>query len=91
VSGHGVNPTCIGGACLSSLVLGLDDRWTKSALCRRELPRLPPEPFRWTGASLIRRAIIACEEAEEQGRRPGMMAGIIGALPRLLGLRIGVR
>src|SRR6202012_65597 len=32
-SGHGVNPTYIGGQCLGSLVLGEKDMWARLALC----------------------------------------------------------
>ncbi len=90
-SGHGVNPTYIGGQCLASLVLNENDMWTNLPLCRREPPRLPPEPFRYWGGRAIRRAIMACEEAEEQDRAPPPWAGAVAALPQLLGLRIGTR
>jgi len=48
-SGHGVNPTYMGGQCLASLVLGVKDEWSMLPLCTREVPRLPPEPFRAVG------------------------------------------
>ncbi|MGE3873810.1 MAG: NAD(P)/FAD-dependent oxidoreductase [Parvibaculaceae bacterium] len=90
-SGHGVNPTYIGGQCLASLVLGERDIWSSLPLCTRELPGLPPEPFRFLGGSMIRSAIISCEDAEEQGERGTAMARAISTLPRLFGLRIGTR
>ena len=90
-SGHGVNPTYIGGQCLASLVLGIKDEWSTLPLCTRTLPRLPPDPFRTYGARAIRWAILACEEAEENERRGSPLAQSIAALPRLLGLRIGTR
>lgn len=90
-SGHGVNPTYIGGQCLASLVLGERDMWSSLPLCTRELPRLPPEPFRFLGGYAIRSAIISCEDAEERGERGTRAARAISALPRLLGLRIGTR
>lgn len=90
-SGHGVNPTYIGGQCLASLVLNENDMWSNLPLCRRDPPRLPPEPFRFWGGRAIRRAIIACEEAEEQNRPPPPLASAVAWLPRLLGLRIGTR
>jgi hypothetical protein len=40
---------------------------------------------------MIRRAIIACEEAEEQNRQAPPIAAATAALPRLFGLRIGTR
>src|SRR6185503_14223794 len=48
-SGHGVNPTYIGGQCLASLVLEAKDEWASLPLCTREVPKLPPEPFRYWG------------------------------------------
>ena len=90
-SGHGVNPTYIGGQCLASLVLNENDMWANLPLCRRDLPTLPPEPFRTWGGRAIRRAIIACEEAEEQNRMPPPLASAMASLPRLLGMQIGTR
>ena len=50
-----------------------------------------PEPIRRLGGGLVRAAIMACEEAEEEERRPPLSARVGAALPRLLGLRIGTR
>lgn len=90
-SGHGVNATYIGGQCLSSLVLGRKDDWTSLPFCTRELPRLPPEPFRTLGGRAIRASIMACEEAEERGENASWPLRAIAALPRLFGLKIGTR
>jgi glycine/D-amino acid oxidase-like deaminating enzyme len=90
-SGHGVNPTYIGGQCLASLVLKENDMWANLPLVRRDLPRLPPEPFRYWGGRAVRRAIIACEEAEEQNRSPSPLASAVASVPKLFGLRIGTR
>jgi glycine/D-amino acid oxidase-like deaminating enzyme len=90
-SGHGVNPTYIGGQCLASLVLGAKDEWATLPLCTRDLPRLPAEPFRSVGGRLVRWGIIGCEEAEEQGRRAGAAMRGAAAIPKLFGLRIGTR
>jgi glycine/D-amino acid oxidase-like deaminating enzyme len=90
-SGHGVNPTYIGGQCLASLVLGVSDMWSNLPLCTRALPSLPPEPFRFYGGRAIRRAILACEDAEERNRPAPLIASAVAAIPRLFGLRIGTR
>ncbi|MCS0502832.1 FAD-binding oxidoreductase [Ancylobacter mangrovi] len=90
-SGHGVNPSWILGQCLASLVLGQVDEWTRSPFCARRLPALPPEPARYFAGCAIRRAILACEEAEEEGRGAPAAARAIAALPRLLNLTIGTR
>lgn len=90
-SGHGVNPTYIGGQCLASLVLGARDDWANLPLCTRSLPSLPPEPFRAVGGRLVRWGIIGCEEAEERGERAGLGMSAAAAIPKLFGLRIGTR
>ena len=90
-SGHGVGPSWLGGQILASLVLGADDEWTRLPLASRTLPRLPPEPFRRAGGGLVRWAIMACEAAEEDGRRPPLAARAAAALPRLLGMELGTR
>jgi glycine/D-amino acid oxidase-like deaminating enzyme len=90
-SGHGVGPSWLGGRILASLALGADDEWTRSPLATRTVPRLPPEPFRRVGGGLVRWAIMACEEAEEEERRPSLPARAGAALPRLLGMELGTR
>jgi glycine/D-amino acid oxidase-like deaminating enzyme len=90
-SGNGVGPSWLGGKILASLVLGSDDQWSRLPLAGRVPPRLPPEPVRHLGGALVRRAILSVETADELGRRPSLLARGIGALPRVLGLRIGTR
>lgn len=90
-SGHGVTPTCLAGQVLASLVLNRKDDWSNLPLVTRRMPRLPPEPFRSYGGRIVRRAILACEDAEEEGLRPGALPRFGSALPRLMGMRIGTR
>jgi glycine/D-amino acid oxidase-like deaminating enzyme len=90
-SGHGVGPSWLGGRILASLVLAADDEWTRLPLAARDVPRLPPEPFRRVGGGLVRWAIMACEAAEEDGRRAPLAARTAAALPRLLGMELGTR
>jgi glycine/D-amino acid oxidase-like deaminating enzyme len=90
-SGNGVGPSWLGGQILASLVLGDDDDWLRLPLTRRGPRRLPPEPLRTPGGALVRRAMLAVEEADEGGRRAPPATRAIAALPRVLGLRIGTR
>ena len=90
-SGHGVGPSWLGGQILASLALGLEDEWTALPLATRRVPSLPPEPLKRLGGGLVRSAILACEHAEEQGRRAPLPARLGAALPRLLGMQIGTR
>jgi glycine/D-amino acid oxidase-like deaminating enzyme len=90
-SGNGVGPSWLGGQILASLVLGADDQWTRLPLARIGPRRLPPEPFRTPGGAMVRRAVLAAEEADESGGRVGPVTSCVAALPRVLGLRIGTR
>ncbi|MFL9960235.1 FAD-dependent oxidoreductase [Paraburkholderia sediminicola] len=90
-SGHGVNPTYIGGQCLASLVLDAKDDWSNLPLCTREPQSLPPEPFRYVGGRFVRWGILGCEEAEEFGRSAGFIPRVAAAIPKTFGLRIGTR
>jgi glycine/D-amino acid oxidase-like deaminating enzyme len=90
-SGHGVGPSWLGGQILASLAVGREDKWTALPLATRRVPSLPPEPLKRLGGGLVRAAIMACEEAEEEGRRASIAARAGAALPRLLRMQIGTR
>ncbi len=90
-SGHGVGPSWLGGQILASLALGLRDEWTALPLADRQVASLPPEPLKRLGGGLVRSAILACEHAEEEGRKPRAAARLVAALPRLVGMEIGTR
>lgn len=90
-SGHGVNPSWIGGKILSSLVLREDDEWTRSVFCRRRVPMIFPEPFRTVFARLARSAIICREEAEEDEQPVPFLARAGAALPKIFGIPVGTQ
>jgi glycine/D-amino acid oxidase-like deaminating enzyme len=91
-SGNGVGPSWLAAQILASLATGRDDEWTSLTLLDRPLRRpLPPEPLKRIGGRVVRAAALAVEEAEEAGRRPRPAARAVAALPRLLGMRLGVR
>ena len=90
-SGHGAGPSWIGGQVLASLATGAQDEWTGLPLANRRMRFLPPEPFRRLGGAAVRAAILACEEAEEEGRRGPLPARAVAGLPRLLGMQLGTR
>lgn len=69
-SGSGVGPCHMGGQILASLVLGLDNPWTRSPLVDGPLGYFPPEPIRYLGSLLVRNAIRRKERAEDHGHRP---------------------
>ncbi|WP_406868828.1 FAD-dependent oxidoreductase [Paraburkholderia fungorum] len=69
-SGNGVGPSYMGGEILSSLVLGLDNAWTRSPLVRGPRGVFPPEPIRYVGSLVVRDAIRRKESAEDAGAKP---------------------
>ncbi len=90
-SGNGVGPSYLAGQVLASLATGRDDEWSTLPLVRGRGSGVPPEPIRYLGGAMIRRAILACEEADETGDRAPRVARAVAALPRLLGMRLGMR
>ncbi|MGB2954183.1 MAG: FAD-dependent oxidoreductase [Gaiellaceae bacterium] len=90
-SGNGVGPSWLGGQILARLALGIDDELTRLALVNRKTRRLPPEPMKRLGGGLVRAAVLECEEAEEEGRRPPLAARVGASLPRLMRMRVGTR
>jgi glycine/D-amino acid oxidase-like deaminating enzyme len=90
-TGNGVGPSWLGGQILASLVLGRDDDWTRLPLVERRLRKLPPEPINFLGGSLVRRAMLAVEEADTAGRTASPAARFVASLPARLGLRVGTR
>ncbi|HEX6761196.1 MAG TPA: FAD-binding oxidoreductase [Gaiellaceae bacterium] len=90
-SGNGVGPSYLAGQALASLATGRDDEWAALPLVRARGDGVPPEPVRYAGGAAIRRAILACEEADEAGRTPPLAARAVSTLPRLLGMRLGTR
>jgi glycine/D-amino acid oxidase-like deaminating enzyme len=90
-SGNGVGPSWLAAQALASLVTGRDDEWARLPLVERPVHRLPPEPLKRLGGGLVRSAALAVEEADDAGRRPPPGARAVASLPRLLGVRLGLR
>ncbi|MBO9521901.1 MAG: FAD-dependent oxidoreductase [Nocardioidaceae bacterium] len=70
-SGDGVGPSRLAGHVLASRVLGIDDQWSAFPLVRTPRGALPPEPARFLGGQVVRRAITRKERLEDVERRPG--------------------
>jgi glycine/D-amino acid oxidase-like deaminating enzyme len=69
-SGHGLTQTRIGGEVLASLVLGVDDEWSRLPVVGPPLSRVPPEPIRYLGVRAIGWGLHGAEKAMEAGRSP---------------------
>jgi glycine/D-amino acid oxidase-like deaminating enzyme len=88
-TGNGVAPTRIAGEVLADLITGADTDAVRLPMVNA-LPRaFPPEPFRSWGAMVVRRAMIAKETAEEQGRTPGFVVSQLSRTPRRMGYLLG--
>jgi glycine/D-amino acid oxidase-like deaminating enzyme len=90
-SGNGVGPSWLAAQALASLATGRDDEWSRLPLVNRNIRRLPPEPLKRIGGAAVRAAALALEQADEAGRPAPVVARAVAALPRLLGMRIGLR
>jgi glycine/D-amino acid oxidase-like deaminating enzyme len=90
-TGNGVGPSQIVGRSLASLAIGREDRYSSLAFVEPvgALPKVPPEPFRWLGGTVIREAIGRKEDAEAEGEAPGPLVSAIAAVPGLIGFHIG--
>ena len=88
-TGHGVGPSHMIGRSLASLALDRDDEASRLAIVSPPPHHVPPEPFRFIGGSLIRRAIVAKETADEQGRAPSRLSRTLAAIPARIGIHIG--
>jgi len=87
-TGNGVGPCYLGGEILARLAFDRRDERTRLALVDPPRKLFPPELARWLGGSLIRRALVAKDAAEDEGREPGSVTRLVASLPRRLGLRL---
>ena len=87
-TGNGVGPSYLGGQILARLALDRRDELTALPIVDPPGKLFPPEAVRWAGGSLIRRALVAKDAAEDAGRRPGGARSVGSSLPRRLGLRL---
>jgi glycine/D-amino acid oxidase-like deaminating enzyme len=90
-TGNGVGPSQMVGRCIASSLLGRQDEYSSLPIIEpaSALTRVPPEPFRWIGGTIIREAIGRKEQAESQGRSAGALVSAFAAVPELIGFHIG--
>ncbi|MSQ92638.1 MAG: FAD-dependent oxidoreductase [Gammaproteobacteria bacterium] len=79
-SGNGIGPCHLAGRILSSLTLERQDEWSACALVRAPTRDFPPEPFRYVGSKLIRRALLARDGADDAGRPVPLAARLLARL-----------
>jgi hypothetical protein len=88
-TGNGVGPSYVAGRALASLALDRRDRVTRLPIVEPPPVRVPPEPLRYAGGTIVRAALLRRERLEEQGRRPGPLTRAISGLPERIGIHIG--
>jgi hypothetical protein len=79
-SGNGVGPCAIGGRILASLALEKKDEWSRCGLVRPFGRDFPPEPIRYFGAQLVRRAAAAKDKADDAGLMTGSLTNYLASL-----------
>jgi glycine/D-amino acid oxidase-like deaminating enzyme len=88
-TGNGVGPSRMVAHALCALALDRRDEHSRLAIVEPQPRRVPPEPFRYIGGSIVRRAIISKEAAEELGREPGSIADLVAGIPDRIGVQVG--
>jgi glycine/D-amino acid oxidase-like deaminating enzyme len=86
-AGNGAGPSRLAGRVLAALVDDPGDPLARLAIVGRRQRVLPPEPFRFIGARLIREAFIRRDDALDAGRTPGVAVRAIARIPGLMGYR----
>ena len=78
------------GRSLASLALGLRRRGA-AALAFVDPPplRVPPEPFRYLGGSMIRRAILGVRRRSSAASGPAPLTAAVAGIPERIGIHIG--
>ena len=88
-TGNGVGPSRMVAHALCSLALERRDEHSRLAIVEPQPQHVPPEPFRYFGGSIVRRALISKEAAEEAGRRPDPFAAFVAGIPDRIGVQVG--
>jgi hypothetical protein len=76
------------GRALASLELDRRDRWSDLAIVEPPPVVVPPEPLRYVGGAIVRRALLRKERFEERGARADPLTRAVAALPGRLGIHI---
>jgi glycine/D-amino acid oxidase-like deaminating enzyme len=88
-TGNGVGPSYMVGRSLASLALDRRDEASRLAFVEPPAVHVPPEPFRFIGGTIIRRALLRREAALEAGRTPGLLTRTVAGIPERIGIHVG--
>jgi glycine/D-amino acid oxidase-like deaminating enzyme len=79
-SGNGVGPAHLAARVLASLAAGVNDEWAASPVIRTPRTYLPPEPIRYLGGQMVRKALERKESAEDRERTPSRAVALVAGL-----------
>ncbi|MFF8232015.1 NAD(P)/FAD-dependent oxidoreductase [Streptomyces caelestis] len=86
-SGDGVGPSRLMAKVLASMVLGINDEWSRSAFTRHLSAWIPREPLRYPGSLLALPALRAVERREDSGRTvPPLLKRLVSVDPSMFRL-----
>jgi len=88
-TGNGVAPSRMAARALAGMALDRRDSSTRLALVEPEPVRVPPEPFRYAGGTIIRAALLRRERLEEEGRMADPLTRFVAGVPARMGIHIG--
>jgi glycine/D-amino acid oxidase-like deaminating enzyme len=88
-SGNGVAPSHLAGRILAARALSSEEPLVQLPIVGPVPRGLPPEPFRYVGARVLREAMIRREDGEEAGQPPSAWLRELTRLPRRLGYHLG--
>ena len=88
-TGNGVGPSRMVAHALTSLALDRRDDHSRLAIVEPRPLKVPPEPFRYVGGTIIREALLRKEAAEEAGREPDPLTTFVASVPGRIGVQIG--
>jgi len=88
-TGNGVGPAHLGGRILAHKALGRHGDVLQLPLVDLDPKRFPPEPIKSPGAAIANLAILAKDQAEDEGDEPNPFVDFVARLPRRLGYDLG--
>lgn len=79
-SGLGIIPCHLAARILAGLALEARTEWSECPLVRHPSRDFPREPLRYLGSQVLRRALLAKDRAEDEGRKPNAILRALAAL-----------
>jgi glycine/D-amino acid oxidase-like deaminating enzyme len=88
-TGNGVGLSHLAGRILAALAFDERTEETRLPLVNPPPVRVPPEPLRFVGGSLVRRAFLRKERAEAEGRHTDPLTKAVTEIPKKIGIHLG--